>query len=87
MALCIEVSDLSPHINFIGLWVFNWQLDHCIDALRQMLQCVVDITPIPTRYYPGIGHNYIDSDREHTCRDFDQMRVWMSHRTAITIQQ
>ncbi|KIN09168.1 hypothetical protein OIDMADRAFT_48993 [Oidiodendron maius Zn] len=52
--------------------------DHCIDHLRQMVMCYGDITPIPTMYFEGIKKNYIDSNRRHTCRNFQQIRdyVW-----------
>jgi len=45
-----------------------------------MIQCYGDITPIPSRYYPGIGQNYIDSDQVHTCRNFGRLRTWVSER-------
>ena len=51
-------------------------VDHCIDHLRQMVMCYADSTPIPTRYFPGINQNFIDSDRQHTCRDFSKIREW-----------
>lgn len=54
--------------------------EHCINHLRQMVQCYSDATPIPTRFFPGIGHNYVDSNRLHTCRDFGAIRKWTSER-------
>ncbi|MCJ1360351.1 MAG: hypothetical protein MMC33_010356 [Icmadophila ericetorum] len=53
---------------------------HCIDHIRQMVQCYADATPIPSRYYPGLGQNYIDSDQVHTCRNFAELRAWTSER-------
>ncbi|KAK3949211.1 hypothetical protein QBC32DRAFT_176948, partial [Pseudoneurospora amorphoporcata] len=54
--------------------------DHCLDHLRQTVLCNADLTPIPSRYYPALGQNYIDSDRPHTCRDFGRIREWVSER-------
>jgi hypothetical protein len=56
------------------------QLDHCIDHLRQMIMCNADMTPIPSRYFPGIKQNYIDSDQPHTCRNFEKLRDWVTER-------
>ncbi|KAH8645966.1 hypothetical protein BGZ60DRAFT_554929 [Tricladium varicosporioides] len=56
--------------------------DHCIDHLRQLVQCQGDITPIPTRFREGIGRNYIDSNRWHTCRDWTSIRQWVDQRYA-----
>jgi hypothetical protein len=42
--------------------------------------CSGDITPIPTRYFSSRDRNYVDSDVVHTCRDFDSLRQWISHR-------
>ncbi|KAI1148706.1 hypothetical protein F4825DRAFT_454176 [Nemania diffusa] len=53
---------------------------HCVDHLRQLIQCSSDMTIIPTRYFESVGHNYIDSNRPHTCRDFTKIREWASNR-------
>lgn len=57
---------------------------HCIDHLRQMVQCYGDVTIIPTKLRPGLGENYIDSDRFHTCRDFSAIREWTYARFLAT---
>ncbi|WDK18394.1 hypothetical protein CGRA01v4_09679 [Colletotrichum graminicola] len=54
--------------------------DHCIDHLRQTVMCNADLTPIPSVYYLGVGDNYINSDRPHTCRNFQRIRDWVSDR-------
>ncbi|KAK5132344.1 hypothetical protein LTR08_009179 [Meristemomyces frigidus] len=53
---------------------------HCVDHLRQLAMCNADLTPIPTQWFDGIGQNYINSSREHTCRDFWQVRDWATER-------
>jgi len=53
---------------------------HCVDHLRQLVMCHVDLTPIPTQWFPGISQPYINSSREHTCRDFWMVRDWVTER-------
>ncbi|KAK1774233.1 hypothetical protein QBC45DRAFT_425612 [Copromyces sp. CBS 386.78] len=54
--------------------------DHCIEQIRQYIMCSGDMTPIPTKYYPSLGRNYVDSDVKHTCRDIEPLRRWMVDR-------
>lgn len=54
--------------------------DHCIEQIRQYIMCSGDMTPIPTKYYPGLGRNYVKSDVPHTCRNFDALHNWMVGR-------
>ena len=53
---------------------------HCIDHLRQLAMCNADLTPVPTQYFDGLGRSYINSSREHTCRDFSEVRLWATER-------
>ncbi len=53
---------------------------HCVDHLRQLAMCHSDLTPVPTQWFDGLSRNYINSSREHTCRDFRQVREWASER-------
>ncbi|KXJ86420.1 hypothetical protein Micbo1qcDRAFT_140322 [Microdochium bolleyi] len=54
--------------------------DHCLEQLRQYIMCSGDMTPLPTKFYPGLGRNYVDSDVEHTCRDFNALHDWVMNR-------
>jgi hypothetical protein len=42
--------------------------------------CSGDMTPVPTRYNAARKHSYVDSDVTHTCRNFGQLRNWLSER-------
>jgi hypothetical protein len=53
---------------------------HCFSQIRQYIMCAGDMTPIPTKFYPAIGRNYVDSDMVHTCRNFKQLREWTTER-------
>ncbi|KAF4816065.1 Cyclochlorotine biosynthesis protein O [Colletotrichum siamense] len=54
--------------------------DHCIEHLRQIILCNSDLTPIPSIFYIGVEDNYINSDRPHTCRNFQKIREFVSDR-------
>ncbi|SMQ47375.1 unnamed protein product [Zymoseptoria tritici ST99CH_3D7] len=55
-------------------------LEHCIDVLRQEVQCYGSTTLIPSQYFPAIEQNYIDSDQQHVCRSFTTLREWTNRR-------
>ncbi|KAF3762727.1 hypothetical protein M406DRAFT_263533 [Cryphonectria parasitica EP155] len=54
--------------------------NHCIEQMRQYIMCSGDMTPIPTKYYSGLGRNYVDSDVPHTCRNFAALHDWVVAR-------
>ncbi|GIZ40867.1 hypothetical protein CKM354_000418900 [Cercospora kikuchii] len=57
----------------------QYHIDHCLDIVRQNIQCNSDLTLIPTRWWDGMGkngRNFIDSDQVHTCRNFGKIREW-----------
>lgn len=36
---------------------------------------------MPTRYYSGLGYNYVDAGYPaHTCRNFDSIREWVTEQ-------
>jgi len=55
-------------------------LDHCIESIRQTVQCSLDITPVPRPWIPQAGIYHADIDQWHTCRDFSAVRNWMDWR-------
>ncbi|KAI5370337.1 Putative mycotoxin biosynthesis protein UstYa [Septoria linicola] len=57
----------------------QYHIDHCLDIVRQNVQCNGDLTLIPTRWWEGMGkngRNFIESDQVHTCRNFAKIREW-----------
>ena len=42
--------------------------------------CQGDLTPLPSQFFSSVGKNYLDSDREHVCRDFSLIREWTHKR-------
>lgn len=51
-------------------------IEHCLDFLRQLVQCSSDLTPIPLVYSKGAGMAIPDFEQVHTCRSFDPIRQW-----------
>ncbi|SMY25978.1 unnamed protein product [Zymoseptoria tritici ST99CH_1A5] len=60
----------------------RYHIDHCLDIIRQSLECSSDLTLNPTRWWPGLddGKNFIDSDQVHTCRNFTKVKQWAFER-------
>jgi hypothetical protein len=54
--------------------------NHCLEQIRQYVMCAGDLSPVPTKYYTGLGRNYVDSDIPHTCRNFESIQKWMWNR-------
>ncbi|KAH8805165.1 hypothetical protein F5884DRAFT_859778 [Xylogone sp. PMI_703] len=56
-------------------------LDHCVNHLRQIIQCHGDMTPLPIVWeevagFPNGGRIIPEFDQVHTCRDFRALREW-----------
>jgi hypothetical protein len=60
--------------------------NHCFEAIRQSLKCHADLAPIPSRYYEALGQNYIDSNTQHVCRNWNQIRSWVTERVNGTLK-
>jgi hypothetical protein len=58
----------------------NRRLEHCLDLLRQEVQCYGSTTLIPHKHFDGLERPYIDSDQIHTCRDFNTLRKFTAER-------
>jgi len=56
-------------------------IEHCVDQIRQSIQCHGDLTPLLLRGY-GEGDNslLIGSPQTHTCRNWDSLRSWYTER-------
>jgi hypothetical protein len=54
---------------------------HCIEQLRQSIQCHGDLTPLLLRPF-GEGENslLIGTAQVHTCRNWDNFRSWYTER-------
>ncbi|KAI0396798.1 hypothetical protein F5Y17DRAFT_417836 [Xylariaceae sp. FL0594] len=63
-----EAEDHWPHLN------------HCVDIIRQSLECVADITPLPLTFNADAGIYGADVQRMHTCRNYDPLIAYFKSR-------
>jgi len=54
--------------------------DHCIETLRETIQCNMDMTPVPHIWSEGKGMFLAQTMLKHTCRDFDALVEWQDNR-------
>lgn len=56
----------------------NEEEGHCINHLRQAIQCHGDLTPME---WKQVGNKIIlNTQTRHTCRDFDRIHKWAAQR-------
>ncbi|KAF2766844.1 hypothetical protein EJ03DRAFT_329738 [Teratosphaeria nubilosa] len=60
-------------------------LDHCINILRQSLQCSSDVTPYVFQWDEKSQEVRAFANVVHTCRNFDSIHDWASQRTYTDI--
>jgi len=79
---CINALRMSfyPDYYHSGKVHGRGHLEHCLDILRQSVQCYGSTTLIPGIWRESLSHNYIDSDQIHTCRSFTDLRDWTDRR-------
>ncbi|KAE8406716.1 hypothetical protein BDV37DRAFT_280674 [Aspergillus pseudonomiae] len=62
-------------------------IDHCIDQLRQAIMCSADLTPVTLQPVIQLreGRRYLillgETERTHTCRDFETIKQWVRFRS------
>jgi hypothetical protein len=56
------------------------ELDHCLDYLRQAVQCAGNLTPLTYQYSESRGRRYPVFGAQHTCRDFGKIHEWAMQR-------
>ncbi|KAI0968526.1 hypothetical protein F4678DRAFT_201734 [Xylaria arbuscula] len=61
---------------------FFTHVDHCVEILRETIQCQGDLTPVPHIWSPEKQMYIADTSLPHTCRDFEAMTKWQDERTA-----
>lgn len=54
-------------------------IDHCLDQLRQAIQCHGDLSPVPLYNHPGVPIG-LGVGQTHTCRKWEPIREWMDDR-------
>lgn len=57
---------------------------HCIDYLRQYVQCHADLTPMTYEFHGGGGGGLrLVPGKMHTCRNFDQIHDWIMDQGPV----
>jgi hypothetical protein len=75
-------SHLDMEIQNSTAFPPNWDqihIDHCLDQLRQAVQCQGDLSPVPL-YFHGDMRVGLGVGQTHTCRNWESMRHWMDER-------
>jgi hypothetical protein len=58
-----------------------YHLEHCVESLRQSLQCASDTSTIFWEWSPANKKMMGNTATTHTCRDFEMIREWaVTHR-------
>lgn len=76
---------LHQHISMPDKMSWLTGTDHCINHIRQIIQCHGDLTPLPKVWVEvegakNGGRKIPDFDQEHTCRDFTTIREWSTRK-------
>ncbi|KAK1501471.1 hypothetical protein CTAM01_05695 [Colletotrichum tamarilloi] len=56
--------------------IHRMHVDHCLDYLRQTVQCHGDLTPMVFSWSDDAGRVVADWKEPHTCRNFNRVRNW-----------
>ncbi|KXT15651.1 hypothetical protein AC579_6141 [Pseudocercospora musae] len=59
---------------------------HCIDHIRQVLQCLSVASIIPSLYRPTIDIQYSDAAQPHVCRDFNKLHNYTRERYSRRVK-
>ncbi|KAL3417600.1 hypothetical protein PVAG01_10610 [Phlyctema vagabunda] len=79
----IEPDHYNVHTDFTGLLQEKYKrvhIYHCIEHLRQSLQCHGDLTPVPLFSANKLPGTFLSHSLTHTCRDFDAIKRWRDDR-------
>ncbi|KAH0548684.1 hypothetical protein GP486_007772 [Trichoglossum hirsutum] len=64
-------------------YFYRIHVDHCIDYLRQAVQCHSDLTPLTYFRDDDTGATVPIFGAEHTCRDFGRIDEWALERSGL----
>lgn len=60
--------------------------DHCIDAIRQYIQCHMDMTPINLVWSENKGGILPDFRQTHTCKSYHEAHEWVLRRNIANYE-
>ncbi|KAF2719689.1 hypothetical protein K431DRAFT_228046, partial [Polychaeton citri CBS 116435] len=56
--------------------------NHCIEILRETIQCNMDMTPVPHVWIEQKAMYIANTMLPHTCRDFEALMRWQDSKTS-----
>ncbi|ETI25972.1 hypothetical protein G647_02749 [Cladophialophora carrionii CBS 160.54] len=71
-----ETKDMSDNEKRL-YWI---HIEHCVDSIRQTIQCYSDINTIPWVISPRHHRPAPDAHTTHMCRRFDKIQEWAKER-------
>ncbi|OAQ65413.1 hypothetical protein VFPPC_14065 [Pochonia chlamydosporia 170] len=74
------IDDDYYHRNGEGEKVNRLHVEHCLDYLRQTIQCSGDLTPLYYQYSEFRGRGFPVWGQKHTCRNFGRIHQWALSR-------
>ncbi|RMY99402.1 hypothetical protein D0860_08306 [Hortaea werneckii] len=60
---------------------YRIHVDHCVDYLRQVVQCQGDLTPLAYHWNAELQTGFPEFGATHTCRNFEMIDEWALART------
>ncbi|KAJ7160632.1 hypothetical protein C8R43DRAFT_1233822 [Mycena crocata] len=60
-------------------------VSHCVDWIRQALQCSSDTSVIVWQWDDTVNRNTFRGDVAHTCRNFEKIQEWAKSRALPTV--
>ena len=65
----------------------NFKPDHCLNHIRQIIQCHMDLTPVTSIRFESVDTSVGNFDQVHTCRDLGNLREWMVERSSLNVRE
>jgi hypothetical protein len=62
-------------------------VDHCLETIRETVQCSQDMTPVPHYWSEEKGMFLANTMLTHTCRDFVKLLEWQDERDRTRPQK
>lgn len=82
--MAIDAEYYEKDDAHLSMWGAREHTDHCIDQIRQALECHSDLTPVPMlRVEGGPQGLYVGNGEVHTCRDFGKIQEWVRQRGML----
>jgi hypothetical protein len=67
--------------------IYTWAPDHCIDFIRQTIQCQADLTPMKWYWSDAVNQIVLKRESLHTCRKWDNIQQWAMERIHIQTEE